>query len=62
MTEKIQVGEMRLIQTDLIDILNPRERNKKVFDDIVTNINTIGCQTDYALTISIFHLLLKYGN
>ena len=48
--EKMQVGEMRLIQTDLIDILNPRERNKKAFDDIVMNINTIGLKKPITVT------------
>jgi ParB family transcriptional regulator, chromosome partitioning protein len=49
-TEKMQVGEMRLILTDLIDILNPRERNKKAFEDIVTNINTIGLKKPITVT------------
>jgi len=30
MTEKIGPGEMRMIPIDRIDVLNPRERNKRL--------------------------------
>jgi ParB family chromosome partitioning protein len=42
MTEKMDVGEMRMIPINLIDVLNPRERNKNVFEEIVGNIKAIG--------------------
>ena len=35
MTDRMESGEMRMIPIDLIDVLNTRERNKAVFDEIV---------------------------
>ena len=35
-------SELRMIPIDRIDVLNPRDRNKRVFDEIVGNIKTIG--------------------
>ncbi|EQD69648.1 hypothetical protein B1A_06796, partial [mine drainage metagenome] len=37
MSEKMEPGELRMIPIDQIDVLNPRERNKEVFDEIVGN-------------------------
>ncbi len=50
MTEKMETGEMRLIPIDLIDVLNPRERNKNVFDEIVANIKAIGLKKPITVT------------
>ena len=50
MTEKIETREMRLIPIDLIDVLNPRERNKNVFDEIVGNIKAIGLKKPISVT------------
>lgn len=50
MTEKMAPGEMRMIPIDLIDVLNPRERNKGVFDEIVGNIQAIGLKKPITVT------------
>ena len=50
MTEKIETREMRMIPIDLIDVLNPRERNKNVFDEIVGNIKAIGLKKPISVT------------
>ena len=39
MTEKLKPGEIRMIPIDRIDVLNPRERNRVVFEEIVGNIS-----------------------
>lgn len=33
-----QPAEIRMIPIDRIDVINPRERNSRVFDEIVGNI------------------------
>src|SRR3989304_6678753 len=50
MTAKLEVGEMRMVPIDKIDVLNPRERNKEVFDEIVGNIKTIGLKKPITVT------------
>jgi len=50
MTEKIGPGEMQMIPIDRIDVLNPRERNKGVFDEIVGNIKAIGLKKPITVT------------
>ena len=35
-------GELKLIPIDAIEVLNPRERNSKIFEEIVGNIKAIG--------------------
>jgi ParB family chromosome partitioning protein len=50
MTEKMEVGEMRMIPINLIDVLNPRERNKNVFEEIVGNIKAIGLKKPITVT------------
>jgi ParB family chromosome partitioning protein len=50
MTEKTDTGEMKMIPIDLIDVLNPRERNKAVFAEIVSNIKTIGLKKPITVT------------
>lgn len=42
MIAKLDPGEMTMIPIDKIDVLNPRERNKIAFEEIVGNIKTIG--------------------
>jgi ParB family transcriptional regulator, chromosome partitioning protein len=50
MTEKLVIGDMQMIQIDQIDVLNPRERNKVVFDEIIANINSIGLKKPITVT------------
>jgi ParB family chromosome partitioning protein len=50
MTETMDTGEIRMIPIDLIDVLNPRERNKAVFNEIVNNIKTIGLKKPITVT------------
>ncbi len=50
MTQKHQSGELRLIPLDRIDVLNPRERNGKVFEEIIGNIRTIGLKKPITVT------------
>ena len=50
MTERQQPGEVRMIPIDRVDVLNPRERNGKVFDEIVENIKTIGLKKPITVT------------
>ena len=42
MSAKLEPGEMTMIPIDKIDVLNPRERNKLAFEEIVGNIKAIG--------------------
>ncbi|MBI5923886.1 MAG: ParB N-terminal domain-containing protein [Betaproteobacteria bacterium] len=42
MTPAHRICEVRMIQIAQIDVLNPRDRNKRVFEEIVGNIKTIG--------------------
>lgn len=42
MTVQLEPGEMMMIPIDMIDVLNPRDRNKVAFEEIVGNIKTIG--------------------
>jgi ParB family chromosome partitioning protein len=50
MTDTMESGEMRMIPIDLIDVLNTRERNKAVFDEIVGNIKSIGLKKPITVT------------
>ena len=43
-------GELRMIPVDRIDVLNPRERNRKVFEEIIGNIRTIGLKKPITVT------------
>ena len=42
MTTKHSIGEVQMIPVDMIDVLNPRERNAKIFSEIVANIDALG--------------------
>lgn len=50
MTGKLDTGEMRMIPIDSIDVLNPRERNKNTFEEIVGNIKAIGLKKPITVT------------
>jgi ParB family chromosome partitioning protein len=50
MTNKHRPSEIRMIPIDCIDVLNPRERNKRVFDDIAENIQNIGIKKPITVT------------
>jgi len=50
MTEKMTMGNMQMIPIELIDVLNPRDRNKRVFDEIVANIQMIGLKKPITVT------------
>jgi len=42
--------ELRMVPVDAVDVLNPRERNDKVFDEIVVNIKRIGLKKPITVT------------
>ena len=50
MTPKHRTSEVRMIPVDRIDVLNPRDRNKRVFDEIVGNIKAIGLKKPITVT------------
>lgn len=50
MTPKHRASEIRMIPVDRINILNPRERNKRVFEKIVANIKAIGLKKPITVT------------
>ncbi len=45
-----QPGEMRMIAIDQIEVLNSRERNNRVFEEIVANIKAIGLKKPVTVT------------
>lgn len=50
MTAKHTTSEIRMIPVDQIDVLNPRERNAKVFGEIVGNIKALGLKKPISVT------------
>ena len=42
--------ELRMIPLERIDVLNPRERNSRVFEQIVGNIQNIGLKKPIVVT------------
>lgn len=42
MNQQQQAGEVRMIPVNQIEVINPRERNNRVFNEIVGNIRAIG--------------------
>jgi len=50
MTAKHTTSEIRMIPVDQIDVLNPRERNAKVFGEIVGNIKVLGLKKPISVT------------
>ncbi|MBN3804160.1 ParB/RepB/Spo0J family partition protein [Paraburkholderia sp. Ac-20336] len=43
-------GEVRMIPVDQIEVINPRDRNSRVFDEIVGNIKIIGLKKPILVT------------
>ncbi|UMR31984.1 ParB/RepB/Spo0J family partition protein [Massilia sp. MB5] len=43
-------SELRMIPLERIDVLNPRERNNRMFEQIVTNIQTLGLKKPIVVT------------
>lgn len=50
MTPHDQASEVRMISIDQIEVINPRERNDRVFQDIVGNIKSIGLKKPIVVT------------
>ena len=50
MTKEHPSSNLQMIPLELIDVLNPRERNTRVFDDIVGNIKNIGLKKPITVT------------
>ncbi|RQT77233.1 ParB/RepB/Spo0J family partition protein [Burkholderia cepacia] len=50
MTQREQPGEVRMIPISQIEVINPRERNGRVFEEIVSNIKTIGLKKPILVT------------
>jgi ParB family transcriptional regulator, chromosome partitioning protein len=50
MTKKTRAGEIRMISIDLVEVINPRERNTRMFDEIVYNIKAIGLKKPITVT------------
>lgn len=50
MTLTHRTSEVRMIPLDEIDVLNPRDRNKKIFKEIVDNIQAIGLKKPVTVT------------
>lgn len=50
MTHQRAAGDIRMVKLDLIDVLNPRERDKHVFDEIVANIKAVGLKKPITVT------------
>jgi len=50
MNQQQQTGEVRMIPVDQIEVINPRERNNRVFNEIVGNIRAIGLKKPIKVT------------
>ncbi|MFM0092900.1 ParB/RepB/Spo0J family partition protein [Paraburkholderia sediminicola] len=50
MNPQQQTGEVRMIPIDQIEVINPRERNNRVFNEIVGNIRAIGLKKPIKVT------------
>lgn len=50
MTAKEPAGDLRMIPIDRIEVLNPRERNQVIFEEIVANIGAIGLKKPITVT------------
>jgi ParB family chromosome partitioning protein len=50
MNKEHPASELQMIPIDKIEVLNPRERNGKVFDEIVGNIKNIGLKKPITVT------------
>lgn len=50
MSKEHPSSNLQMIPIDKIEILNPRERNSRIFDDIVGNIKSIGLKKPITVT------------
>ncbi|MEH0166733.1 plasmid partitioning protein RepB C-terminal domain-containing protein [Roseateles microcysteis] len=50
MTRPQTPGELQMIPIDQIEVLNPRERNERIFDEIVGNIKALGLKKPVTVT------------
>ena len=50
MTTEARSRELRMIPIDLVEVMNPRERNGRVFEQIVDNIKTLGLKKPVTVT------------
>ncbi|MCH8618156.1 plasmid partitioning protein RepB C-terminal domain-containing protein [Undibacterium sp. TS12] len=50
MSKSLPVGDLRMIPINKIDILNTRERNTKIFEDIIQNIRALGLKKPITVT------------
>lgn len=50
MNEKARQAQLKMIRISEIEVLNPRERNQRIFDDIVGNIKQIGLKKPITVT------------
>lgn len=50
MTARQQPGEIRMVPVNQIEVINPRERNGRIFNEIVLNIKTIGLKKPIVVT------------
>lgn len=50
MSAEAQLGEVQPIPIELIEVLNPRERNNRAFSEIVANIKAIGLKKPVVVT------------
>jgi len=50
MTQINRTSEIRMIRIELVDVLNPRERNNKIFEEVVGNIKAIGLKKPITVT------------
>ena len=50
MTQHHPMGELRMVPIAQIEVLNPRERNKQVFEQIVDNIKSVGLKKPITVT------------
>ena len=54
-------GQIQMIPIDQIDIMNPRERNHRMFDEIIGNIKTLGLKKPITVTPRNDRYLLVCG-
>jgi ParB family chromosome partitioning protein len=50
MSDTPRVPEIRMIPLDRVDVLNPRERNQRKFDEIIANIGQVGLKKPITVT------------
>lgn len=51
MSKEHPSSELQMIPIDQIEVLNPRDRNNRIFDDIVGNIKSIGLKKPITVTL-----------